>query len=224
MKKVVLLLGCLIISLSLLVSTTWTWQFSEDEAVNDFTLANLNAPLNDVFDTPAAGTLEDGTWSKVVTVQNVSDQPVFVRVMPFPQITRADGTATSAFSVDGMVNFDIILNDDWTNEPAEDGYYYYMVPLYPGETTTPLFETVTLDGLGDDIEYNGAKLDILVHGESCPILSLPGGGFAHYDAWWAGSAPDEDTSPELYKIENGTSATGDPDCLSEWVLELEGGG
>lgn len=97
---------------------------------------------------------------KVVTVENAGSVEFFLRVALDQAITPAQG-------VDAELNFDHITLDinttDWTL--GEDGFYYYNRVLQPGETTEPLFTTVTFEPeMGND--YMNARVEITVRAQA----------------------------------------------------------
>lgn len=95
--------------------------------------------------------------SKIVTVQN-NEQKAWVRVKVTPTITlNGQGTPNTAF-----IELDF-NEEDW--EEGDDGYWYYKKPLDEGETTEPLFTTVTFSkDMGN--EYQNCTVAIQVEAEA----------------------------------------------------------
>lgn len=122
------------------------------EAVNTITTGDVDITVNEYQD-------EDGTpWqdqdnvtpgaeiTKIAEVENTGSNDVYVRV-----------SVEEAFSKVGLDPdlADVDFNTkDWT---YSDGYYYYNSVLGAGETTEPLFTTVTfsteMDNDYADVEY-----------------------------------------------------------------------
>lgn len=97
---------------------------------------------------------------KVVTVENAGTVDFYLRVALDEEITPAQG-------VQAELNFDHITldinEDDWTL--AKDGYYYYNSAIKAGETTEPLFTTVTFEPeMGN--EYMNAHVEITVRAQA----------------------------------------------------------
>ena len=97
---------------------------------------------------------------KRVTVENAGTVDFYLRVALDEEITPAQG-------VQAELNFDHITldinEDDWTL--AEDGYYYYNSAIKAGETTEPLFTTVTFEPeMGN--EYMNAHVEITVRAQA----------------------------------------------------------
>jgi hypothetical protein len=91
--------------------------------------------------------------SKVVWVTNTGAREAWVRVSIEEAMTLADGGEgdLSLMSLD-------LNTEDWTEQ---DGYYYYLSALAPGQDTEPLFTTVTFSTEMDDGYQNStAYIDI----------------------------------------------------------------
>lgn len=91
-------------------------------------------------------------WVKSVTISNDAQpsQPVFVRVKAF-------SGSTYPLTYIGDAN--------WSK--GKDGYYYYALPLNPGESTTKL--DVKIEGIPDNPE-NGDNFNVVVVYESTPVF------------------------------------------------------
>ena len=74
--------------------------------------------------------------TKIAEIENTGASEVWVRVKIEKNIE---------LTRDGTPNTDMVALNintaDWT--AGADGYYYYNVALAPGETTAPVFTTVT---------------------------------------------------------------------------------
>ena len=77
-----------------------------------------------------------GSYEKRVTVKNTGNIPCFVRV--FAEIEEPD--CREKIQLD-------FNEKDWS-EKQEDGFYYYQHVLLPGQTSEPLFTTITA---GEDV-------------------------------------------------------------------------
>ena len=114
---------------------------------------------------------------KVVTVENVGGVEFFLRIALDKAITPAEG-------VNAQLTFEHItldINDtDWTL--GDDGYYYYNTALDAGETTEPLFTTVTFEPeMGND--YMNARVEITVRAQA--VQSRNNGGSPMTAVGWA---------------------------------------
>ena len=75
--------------------------------------------------------------SKIVQVKNTGDQPAWIRIAVQKDIQLAQG-------VEGEVDLTLISFDlDQEHWSEKDGFYYYNTSLAPGQTTEPLFQTVS---------------------------------------------------------------------------------
>ena len=93
--------------------------------------------------------------SKIVTVKNTGASDAWVRVSVTKSITLARG-------VQGTPDLSLVVLDintkDWTEQ---GGFYYYNSALKPGETTKPLFTTVTFaPEMGNEYQGSTAHIDV----------------------------------------------------------------
>ena len=103
--------------------------------------------------------------SKEVTVKNTGVSAAWVRVSVTKTITLARG-------VQGTPDPSLLeLNINTTDWTEQGGYYYYNHSLLPGETTTPLFTTVTFDAVKMDNEYQGSKAFIDVKADAVQVAN-----------------------------------------------------
>lgn len=75
--------------------------------------------------------------SKRVSVENISTQPFYLRVILISGVEKSSLSGDDAFDID-------LNTTDWTLH--EDGYIYYNSILQPGERTTPVFTEVGIAG------------------------------------------------------------------------------
>jgi alternate signal-mediated exported protein len=196
-QRWMLFLACVVLSILLMVGSTFAWFFVRESVTNSLKAPDLpfEFSLGEEF-MPPGGVAPGDAVRKVVSVTNTGDLPGFARVMVNPEImSKADpdtgmGTVlpytpdvlTYYYEEDpdnpGFPKADAMgMNPEWMD--GGDGYYYYPVKLMPGETTPPLFMFVELaEDLGD--EYDGAGLAIDVKVEAVETAR-------YRDAWWPGS-------------------------------------
>lgn len=139
-----------IIIISIIFSTaTYAYLTDKDSEVNEITIGKNTTEIVEEFDPP--NEIVPGTsFTKKVEVKNTDSVSCYIRVF----CEFSDSTYADLFSLD-------LNKDDWT-EKQSDGYYYYKKIVKPGETTEPLFTTVT---------YNGSSVlnksfDIIINEES----------------------------------------------------------
>ena len=91
--------------------------------------------------------------SKIVTVKNTGASDAWVRIKVDKTIILASGDKGNP----EVMELDI-RDAFWTEQ---DGYYYYNDPLAPGETTPPLFTTVTFaPEMGNEYQGSTAHIDV----------------------------------------------------------------
>ncbi|MBR3755948.1 MAG: SipW-dependent-type signal peptide-containing protein [Firmicutes bacterium] len=88
---------------------------------------------------------------KIVEIENVGENPAYVRIALTKEIVLMYG---------GTPNTDLVKLDlDTENWTYQDGFYYYNQALEPGKTTEPLFTTVTFDpAMGNMYQNSVAKI------------------------------------------------------------------
>ena len=145
MKKKLLILSVLVICIATLAGGTIAYFTSEGRAHNVITTGGVEIELREWADadreTPfkdVSGVMPGAAVTKIVEVKNTGSAPAWVRVSVDKNVKLANGEVSKN---DRFVELNI--NDKaWT---LRDGYYYYNTALAAGETTEPLFTTVTFD-------------------------------------------------------------------------------
>lgn len=144
------------------LASTLAWFSATDAKNNEFkTNFKFHVELVDEFktsDTFGPNQLVD----KKVSALNSGDIDAFVRVIAFP-VALKDKTPLQVS--DGV---EVVFNNlDTTNwSYGEDGYYYYLGKLKPGEEAPALFDGVTVKIKDEEKEtYNGATFNIIVKTE-----------------------------------------------------------
>ena len=135
---------------------------SADTAVNTYGVGHVDTDIVEEFDPPPE--LKPGvSFEKNVKVKNTGECPSYVRV----QAVFTDG------------DMEKLCDVDWNTNDYEyrDGYYYYKNILEVGETTEPLFTTITVDenATADQLK----DFDILVYVEAYQTA----GSETYKDAW-----------------------------------------
>lgn len=136
---------------------------STDPVTNTFTPASVSTEVNEDF---------DGITKSNVTIKNTGDIDAYIRVAVVVNWADKDGNVYGgAVPTDkgDKKDYDLTLkaNNGWIK--GADGYYYYIHPVAPKESTTAIFEDITQ--LTDDpAEGYGLQITILADG----IQSEPG--------------------------------------------------
>ena len=162
-KRVWLIVCVTVILLSLLSAGTYMYFTTESTARNVVTTGGISFEIlettntGDVF--PAQGvTVKPGdVVSKIVTLKNVSDETIWVRVALEKRVAE-DKELPADEQLQPNIN-----TEDWTEQ---DGFYYYNAPLAAGEETAPLFTEVTVDGKSVDNRYRGMSFELDVLGSA----------------------------------------------------------
>lgn len=125
--------------------------------------AEPDTPLQDLPDWQDKGGVMPGmNVSKIVYVENIGDQPAYVRIKLEKHVTAAD---ESELSTDVLV-----LDLDTANWTEKDGWYYYNSPLPAGENTIPLFNSVYFDAQTGN-EYQNATATVKVSVQAVQVAN-----------------------------------------------------
>jgi len=202
-RPLLLLIPTLIVSAVLVTGSTLAWFISTDGAANPFSGGKhkFNIEAVDVFTPPSTPTLPGGTFAKEVGAKNTGDIPGFVRLLVQPTIfaNKADGATPLPAEIgqEVLISIDPEGTGKWVF--GEDGYYYYLGLLKPGETAPPLFTHVRLSSaLGP--EYTNATLKIEVKVEGVDYYAPN-----YRNAWWETPASPP-SSGVLGTVESALSA------------------
>lgn len=136
---------------------------STETLSNEFVPAKVTCSVEENF--------ADGIKSNV-QVRNTGNVDAYIRVAVVATFVSEDGKVLSTAPKEGS---DYLVNwsaTDWMK--GTDGYWYYLWPVAPGETTTTLIESAY--GLSSPADYR-LHLQILASGvQSAPDLAVQ-------DAW-----------------------------------------
>lgn len=194
MKRRLLITAVVVLVLSLAAYGTVAYLTGRAVAHNIITAGNVDIDLIDQTRTEAESTSPEASdevepfppggikvlpgtvASKEVAVENVGDNPCWVRIKLEKTVTPADGVNPQELNVDNHVILNFEEQDDWDDKWLEkDGYYYYLTPLTPGRQTPYLFTLVTFDKLMGN-EYQNSTVNIIVTAEAIQSANNDSGG------------------------------------------------
>lgn len=161
MKKKLLLAALAAICICIAAYGTVAYFTADDTATNVITAGNIDIALKEsalaedgetlVPFEDAIGVMPGTQVSKIVQVENTGDHDAYVRVRVEKQSDLGESADLALIGLD-------INTQDWVEK---DGYYYYKQPLATGETTQPLFTTVTFSEKMDN-QYQNSQATISV--------------------------------------------------------------
>lgn len=160
MKRKFLILSVLAIMIAILAANTLAYFTADTKAHNVITTGGVDITLNEWANTDRTEPFEDRTdvmpgaeVTKIVEVENTGSGSAWVRMAVVVEVNSKEGDTLD----NSVVSLDI--NDtDWI---YQDGYYYYNRALAPGETTVPLFTTVSFDAdMGNEYQNATATVDV----------------------------------------------------------------
>lgn len=185
-QRPVLLIFCIILGVLLVVGSTFAWFTASDTRTNPFRAKDyvFDFKVTEEF-TPPTEVEPGDTITKEVAVTNTGDLPGFVRVLVHTEIVAADGTLLPSDS--SAVSFeDIADTDDWRY--GEDGYWYYLHVVEPGEKTPNIFTGVTLlSSVNEQYKQAGMRVDV-------KLEAVETKKWEYREGWWGSDSPPT-TSP-----------------------------
>lgn len=164
MKEKLSVVAIVAIFLAIMSAGSWAYFTASEQVHNVITTGGVDITLHEWANEDRTEPFEDLTGvmpgrqvTKIPEVENSGENPVFVRVKLTKAITWAEGVELT-----DEVNPDLITIDlnetDWVEK---DGYYYYKKVLPAGETTEPLFTTVSFDAaMGNVFQNAQVSIDI----------------------------------------------------------------
>ena len=158
MKKKLSIIFGIIAILAVISVGTLAYFTSEQNAENVISAGNIKLEIHEKTasgeDFPKEGiiVMPGDTVSKIVTVENTGDHPLYLRVK------LTEGVSDEALTTDDCL--DININRSCWLE--KDGYYYYYRALQSGETTEQLFSEVYFDLYNIDNKYLGKHFTLNV--------------------------------------------------------------
>lgn len=164
MKRKILILSVLAILVAILAANTLAYFTADTKAHNVITTGDVDIVLQEwadeartkKFESPV-GVMPGAEVTKIVEVKNAGTGTAWVRVEL--DVTVWSESERKSLSPD-HVKLDINTTD-WTYDGE---YYYYNKPLAPGETTEPLFTTVSFDDqMGNDYQNAKATIDVIAY-------------------------------------------------------------
>jgi len=194
-RPLLLLIPTIVVSVLLVAGSTLAWYISTDSAPNNFKGDKLrfNIELIDVFTRPSTPPLPGSSFKKIVGATNTGDIPGFVRLLVQPIVFARDLSGATPLPAELGVEVLLFHGDPPSLVPGydtahwllgEDGYFYYLGVLMPGETAPPLFTYAGLAGtsvLGP--EYISATMKIEVKVEGVDYYQ-----WNYCNAWWENPA------------------------------------
>lgn len=193
MKRKFLILSVLAIMVAILAANTLAYFTADTKAHNVITSGGVDIELKEWANEDRTEPFENRTGvmpgtevTKIAEVTNTGTAPVWVRVQVTLDVYAADESQLSPEYV--TIDFN---ETDWT---YFEWYYYYNRALAPGETTEPLFTTVTFaPTMGNEYQNSTAYVEV----KAGAVQSDNNGTDALSAAGWPSFAPPEPTVAPL---------------------------
>ena len=149
MKKKILLAAGVILTLAVLIGTTYSYYLDTDSLVNEATSGKSDITIEEDFIKPPTDPTPGTTIKKNVSaIANGSDS--YIRMMVLVNDSEVANCITLNYS----------KSQNWVKE--NDGYWYYKIPVKEGQQTDNLLESVTFNR----VLPAGKNLEIICFGES----------------------------------------------------------
>lgn len=160
MKQLLMLIVAAALIMGVGAGVTHAYLTAEDTAVNELHASGVEISIEEEFEPP--GELKPGQKiKKSPRIVSSSDIDCYVRM----RICFTDSQAQ-------QVCEPLAIREGW--QLREDGYYYWLEKLRPGQATAPLFDTVQIRGDVQEIP----PFDLLVYAEAVQC-----GGLSAEEAW-----------------------------------------
>ncbi len=191
MKRKVLILSVLAILIAILAANTLAYFTADTKAHNVITSGGVSIKLNEWANEARTEKFEDKTGvmpgaevTKIVEVENVGTGTAWVRVQVVLDVYAEGGK-------EQLPPDPVTLDFNETDWMYYDGYYYYNYPLDPGETTEPLFTTVSFDPkMGNEYQNSTAYVEV----KAVAVQTANNGTDVFSAAGWPSFAPPEPTA------------------------------
>lgn len=145
-RKILLIVACILLSAATFGGTLAYILTNTTSLTNKFTPAQVSCEILEDF--------SNGTIKQDVCVQNTGDAPAYIRVKLLPYwYDKEDDTviAKTSWTPSFMPGQGWVL--------GEDGYWYYTSPVNPGECTSALIPSLTMEQ--DDVSLARQVLEII---------------------------------------------------------------
>ena len=145
-RKIILIVACILLSAATFGGTLAYILTNTTSLTNKFTPAQVSCEILEDF--------SNGTIKQDVCVQNTGDAPAYIRVKLLPYwYDKEDDTviAKTSWTPSFMPGQGWVL--------GEDGYWYYTSPVNPGECTSALIPSLTMEQ--DDVSLARQVLEII---------------------------------------------------------------
>ena len=195
MKRKTLCLSVIAIMLAILAAGTIAYFTAEGRAHNVITTGSVEIELKEWADENKTepfknleGVMPNTTVTKIAEIKNIGKSDAWIRVKIQKSIE---------LKYEGNPDTDLVelnLNDtDWITDGE---YYYYKNALKPGETTTPIFTSVTFKAAMGN-EYQDAKATVDIYAQAVQTANNPAtDGDVKTVKGWPASEPAETTKGE----------------------------
>lgn len=194
MKRKILVAALVLLFAFSAVCGTMAYFTTQGTATNVITSGSIAAEIREYADREMTkpfenltGVMPGAAAIKVVTVENTGANEAWVRLSVTKDYELAEeraavrgADAIARQEIKTLVHLDI-NSEYWTEQ---DGWYYYSEPLQPGETSQPLFTSITLDEALGNV-WQGATFIIQVDMQAVQVAN--NGATALEAAGWPAS-------------------------------------
>ena len=181
MKKKILVLAVIAVSLSIAAHNTLAYFTAEDKAHNVITTSGVDITIEEWQKTDAGlipypkdepiRVMPGVTASKIVTVKN-NEAESYIRAKF--DVVVSDATdkimELDAATLESIIT--VALNEEyWLTKEADDGWFYYKDVVDTKDVTEPLFSEVVFSGVNMTNEYQNCTVEINVDAQAVQIIN-----------------------------------------------------
>ena len=153
MKKGKSLIAILVLFFGVVIGVTFAYFQSSTSFENLFTTGIYRVVTTEVFESPTNWKPGE-TVTKTITTTNEGTIPAAVRLKIVEQLIDANGVdITDDFNIWEYIHINDFDYENWFYD--DDDYFYYKYILNPGDTTTSIFSSLTLDSGLNDVVCTG---------------------------------------------------------------------
>lgn len=176
MKKKILMLAVIAVSLSIVAHNTLAYFTAEDKAHNVITTNGVDIAIEEWQKTDAGlvpypkdepiQVMPGVTASKIVTVKN-NEAESYIRAKFDVVVTDATGKVMELDEATLNSIITVTPNEEyWLTKEVDDGWYYYKNAVDTKDITAPLFSEVIFSSVNMTNEYQNCTVEIKVDAQA----------------------------------------------------------
>ena len=177
-KKKRVILSIVVLLIVMATGTVYSYLSDQIERRNNMSIGENTIIVEEPFE--PSDLIPGNSFVKSPSLKNTGVVNCYVRML----VECSTSEMEQALEIDWNTT-------DWTSK-QEDGYYYYKKSLSPGETSVPIFTTISVKETVSDSDLE--DFEIIVYGESIQV----GSANSYEQAWeQVGNAKEENLEDDI---------------------------